>query len=250
MKAIWFALPGFCCLLSAQATYFPPQSSAEVLKGVPFDTGVRTGDRFRTRFHECDSSNTCDAKPVRNGCSKDSNRNSTILKMNGNVLFYDAKMGVDADGSPLSRKREGPNQPETSFRYPTPDRASVDADKVPYIVIPGGGFAKELGVELGDIAAVVYRDKLAYALVADIGPTCKIGEGSIALHEKLGHMVCAARNQNNECTKTHESSIEAGVLYFIFAGSGAKISSGLQSGNVNERLAAEGTRLMSALKGE
>ena len=52
------------------------------------------------------------------------------LARKGEAIFFDGKMGVDADGSPLSKRNPGiTDQPETSFRYPSPGRPSVDSDK-------------------------------------------------------------------------------------------------------------------------
>jgi hypothetical protein len=228
--------------------YAPPVASAAVLKGIDFASGALAGDQFRKRFTTCDSSDTCDGKLLKFGCSKDPNRNTVMLKLSGNVVFFDGKMGVDADGSPLSQKTPGvTDQPQTSFRYPSSGNPSVDSDKVPFIVIPGGGFAKALGVEFGDIAAVVYKDRIAYALVADQGPACKLGEGSMELHKELGHTVCIARDAANECTKLRNAGIERDVLYFIFLGSRSKIINGLNPGNINNRLSVEGAGLMSTI---
>src|SRR5262249_17270919 len=113
---------------------------------------------------------------------------------------------------------------------------------------PGGKFGNELGIAFGDIAAVVHKDSVVYALVADQGPVCKLGEGSIELHERLGHKVCLARNANKECTRLRDAGIEADVLYFVFPGSRARIIQGLDPSNVNQRLAAEGPRLFEALR--
>jgi hypothetical protein len=234
----------------AVAQYSPPAASAAVVRGVAFGAGAKVGDSFRARFSECDSRDTCDGKPLRFGCSKDMNRNSVLLNLGGSAIFFDGKMGLDADGSPLSKKTPGlTDQPETSFRYPSPGRPSVDSDKVPFVVIPGGGFAKALGIALGDIAAVVHGGQVVFALVADQGPVCKLGEGSIELHERLGHKVCLARNAANECTKLRNAGLERDVLYFLFPGSGARIRQGLSPANVNERLTAEGAKLFEALRG-
>jgi len=220
-----------------------------VLTGIPFSSGVSAGDQLQKRFTECDSKDMCDGKPLKHGCSKDQNRNTVILRLRGGTIFFDGKMGVDADGSPLSKKAPGAtDQPETSFRYPSSGRASVDSDKVPYIVVPGGGFAKALGIELGDIAAVVYRDRVVFSLVADYGPVCKLGEGSIELHEQLGQKVCVARDLAKECTRLRDVGIERDVLYFVFAGSKSRIIDGLSAANVNERLSVEGAKLMNGLK--
>jgi hypothetical protein len=233
----------------AHAQYSPPPSSAAVVKGISFSTGTKVGDQFRARFTECDSHDTCDGKPLKFGCSRDPNRNTVLLKLGGNAIFFDGKMGVDADGSPLSRKTPGAtDQPETSFRYPSPGRPSVDSDKVPFIVIPGGGFEKALGVQPGDIAAVVHNGLVVYALVADQGPVCKLGEGSIELHERLNHKVCLARNAANECTKLRDVGLERDVLYFIFPRSRARIIQGLNPANVNQRLSVEGPKLFEVLR--
>jgi hypothetical protein len=242
------AISLFALKAEPQPPYAPPPSSAGIVKGISFSSGIPAGDKFRSRFHECDSKDTCDGKRLQHGCSRDQNRNTALLRLSGNVIFFDAKMGLDADGSPLSKTRSGTDQPETSLRYPLPGKPSVDSDKVPYIVVPGGGFAKALGIELGDIAAVVFKDRVVYSLVADEGPTCKLGEGSIELHEQLGHKVCVARSAAKECTKLRDVGLDRDVLYFIFAGSKSRIFSGLTPANVNERLSVEGPRLMDALK--
>ena len=230
--------------------FTPPADSKVALAGIKFSGGTPTGQKFRQRFTECDTQNTCDGKPLKFGCSKDLNRNSALLDLGGKALFFNAKMGLDADGSPLSK---GPgagstDQPETSFRYPMPGSPSVNADRVPFIVIPGGGFASELGVKLGDIAAVVFKGKVTFALVADQGPVCKIGEGSMQLHELVGHKVCTQRNAAGDCVKLKNVGLEGGIMYFIFRDSNKLIQQGLTPDNVNQRLQEEGKKLFDALK--
>lgn len=76
---------------------------------------------------------------------------------------------------------EDRRQPEGSpLRY-------VDSSTVPYVVLPPSQLKKQ-GVRLGDFAAVVNErtGAVAYAIVADLGPEGKLGEGSIALAEALG----------------------------------------------------------------
>src|SRR5262245_47981569 len=233
---------------TAQSTFTPPAASAALVKGVPFSTAEAVGEKFRTRFHECETQNTCDGKAIDFGCRNDPNRNTALLRLKDGVIFFDAKMGVDADGSPLSKKNAGPtDQPQTSFHYPVAGNPSVDADKVPFIVIPLGGFDSAFGIQLGDIAAVVHKDKLVFALVADRGPVCKIGEGSIQLHEELGHAICVARDGAGECTKLRNVGISKDVLYFVLPGSKQKIIDGLTPDNVRQRITSEGQKLFNAL---
>lgn len=238
----------FCSLAHSQNTFTPPPASASVLAGVSF-SGESVGSKFRARFHECDTQNTCDGKSLPHGCSSDRNRNSSILKLKGGTIFYDAKMGLDADGSPFSQKTPGStDQPETSLRYPLPKKPSVNADRVPFIVIPQGGFDKAVGVQVGDVAAVVHGGQRVFAVVADQGPVCKLGEGSIQLHEALNHRVCKARAPNGDCTKLLNAGIDKDVLYFIFPGTRDQLLPGLNQDNINTRIEAIGSAAWDRLR--
>jgi hypothetical protein len=232
----------------AQPSFVPPSASAAAVQGVPFSSAQSVGDQFRQRFKECESRNTCDGVKQKFGCNLDPSRNTALLRLSNGTILFDGKMGLDADGSPIAKKNAtGTDQPETSFRFSVPGSPSVDADKIPFIVLPGGGFGSTLGLQMGDIAAVVFNGKVVFALVADSGPKCKIGEGSIQLHEEIGHSVCRARNAQGECTKLKNAGIESQVLYFVFPNS--KIA-GLTPTNAKTRIAEEGQRLFSALRGQ
>ena len=63
-------------------------------------------------------------------------------------------------------------------------RRYVDAATVPYVSVPPE--LLHLGVKKGDLALVTYRGASSPAIVADVGPHGKIGEGSIALASALG----------------------------------------------------------------
>jgi hypothetical protein len=241
--------------VEAQTAYTPPPASAATVAGVPFSQGKATGKTFRERFDTCDAHDTCLGKALR--CSNDKNRDVALMQLPGNVLFFEAKMGVDTDGSALAakiyeaRKKAGKktiDQPDTSLRYD--DNSSVDADRVPYIAVPGGSFRSEIKIDKGDVVAVVHADKIAYALIADIGPVCRIGEGSIKLHEDLGHKACTTRDEHGVCAAIHDVSIESGVLYFVFAGSRTQILPGLSPEDINDRVNTVGASLMQKLKGQ
>jgi hypothetical protein len=63
----------------------------------------------------------------------------------------------------------------------------VDATRIPYLALPPQVMGKD-GVKLGDFAAVIELSsgRVAFAIVADVGPRERIGEGSIALADALG----------------------------------------------------------------
>jgi hypothetical protein len=121
-------------------------------------------------------------------------------------VYFRAGMTIDADGSPRARQIDPTGQTQTSLRYP--DGRSVNAETVPYFVLPGGKY-KELGIKLGDIAAVRYNGKVAFAVFADVGPRHKLGEGSIALAQELG-IPASPRT----------GGVRSGVEYMVFPGSG------------------------------
>ena len=230
----------------AQSAYTPPKEALITVQGIPWASATPTGKRFRARFTECEVSNTCDGVKLKYGCKTDPNHNTALLRFPDGTVFFDAKMGLDADGSFYAHHTPGStDQPETSFRYDVHGKPSVDAGNVPFIVIPLGGFDKEMGIQLGDIAAVVYKNNVSYALVADFGPKCKIGEGSIRLHEELGHQVCRQRDVEGNCTKLRNVGLAKDVLYFIFPHS--KLP-GLTPENATRRISDAGRELFDALR--
>ena len=87
----------------------------------------------------------------------------------------------------------------------------MDSSTIPYIVIPSGVLGQKANPHLGDLAAVynIKTGKLAYAIVADIGPKSTIGEGSIALAEQLG--VSADPRKGGQ---------DKGIIMVVFPGSG------------------------------
>jgi len=229
--------------------YVPPTTSASIVAPIRFESATPFDATLHQRFQDCDDHDLCDGKTVNDKCSTDPSRNTVFLKMPDGTVFFDAKMAIDADGAQFTKTNPGmTDQAETSLQYPLPGRHSLDSDKVPYIVTPGSGLEGSLGIEIGDIAAVVYRDRVGFAIVGDHGPKCKIGEASIQLHEVLGHKGCKKRDQNGVCQAAASSSIERDVLYFVFPGSKAKIFDGLTPENINQRLETEGKKLWDSLR--
>jgi hypothetical protein len=90
-----------------------------------------------------------------------------------------------------------------------PDGSSLNAHEVPYFVLPAGKY-QGLGIKPGDVAAVRYNGKVAFARFGDVGPSHKLGEGSMALARSLGI---------ND-SPTH-GGVQRGVEYLVFPGSGS-----------------------------
>jgi hypothetical protein len=69
----------------------------------------------------------------------------------------------------------------------------------------------------------MFKDKITAAICGDLGPTKKIGEGSIRLHEALHPPApdpCSLRNPDGGCKRILNASIEEDVLFFVFPDSG------------------------------
>lgn len=124
-------------------------------------------------------------------------------------------IATNASGKPYV---QGPNDPApgyyvsttslTDARYPSSDpRHFVDSEKVPFIAVPPE--LKNQGVKVGDLVAVRNEKtgKTAFAVVADIGPSGHIGEGSIKLAQELGI------NSN-----ARHGGVSSGVSYVVFPG--------------------------------
>ena len=119
-------------------------------------------------------------------------------------------------------------------RFPASDpRRYVDSETVPYIAIPPE--LRGQGVKLGDLVAVhnARTGKTAFALVADIGPRGKLGEGSMRLAEELGLS-----------SDPRRGGAPGGISYVAFPGSGTgrPLSP--------EAIRSEGQRLFDAWGGE
>jgi len=127
-------------------------------------------------------------------------------------------LAKDGDGEPFV---QGPNDPFPGYYVSATalsDRTKpvndptryVDASKIPFMVLPGA-MARQIGARPGDFAVVFNQrnGKSSYAIFGDVGPSDRIGEGSVALAENLG-IRSDARN----------GGARRGILFLVFPGSG------------------------------
>ncbi|MET8830919.1 glycoside hydrolase family 75 protein [Streptomyces sp. NPDC004610] len=108
----------------------------------------------------------------------------------GDAVFWKADMDIDCDGRAgrhCNSRTDPYFSPQTA--YPGSDGSALDSETLPHIVVPvpsGIWDHGDHGVKGGTIAAVVYRDRVQYAVVGDRGPRDLIGEASYATAEALG----------------------------------------------------------------
>jgi hypothetical protein len=264
-------------LLTAAAhgeIFSAPPKSAVLLQGVDL-TGTPIAPRIKKDFSDCDRiPHSVQGKPQASCMGRkrvngkwvadpmlpgaDPNRNTALLKLSDGTILFDAKMAVDADGSDYAKEHNSfPDSPDTSLRYS--NNSSLDADKVPYVVLPIG-FPQATGLKLGDVAAVVYEDRIAFAVVGDQSKSFRVGEGSMALHDALGQNGCA-RRQAGICTQPKGHSIPSNVVFLIFPNTRKKLCqdepltsnptrlcAGVTPDNINERITSVGQEAFGKLK--
>ncbi|KAK1184725.1 glycoside hydrolase family 75 protein [Streptomyces sp. NPDC059679] len=133
------------------------------------------------------------------GCSQISNgkyrtddeTSATIPVCGANgAVFWKADMDIDCDGQVTSRCNGDTDpwfQDDTAFHQS--DGKPLIADKLPYVVVPSTSSIwnySQAGIKGGGVVAVIYNNKVEYAVVGDTGPTKIIGEASYATANALG----------------------------------------------------------------
>ncbi|MFB9908247.1 glycoside hydrolase family 75 protein [Allokutzneria oryzae] len=168
------ALTASCAFAGAQASANPTELAAGP-----------TAAQLKAAVANCTSQ-------VSNGkYAHDAGGSSTVpvCKTKG-AVHWRADMDIDCDGQQSTKcnKQTDPYfQPETAWQQS--NGKHLNAATLPFVVVPGISSKwswKAAGITGGTVAAVVYKDKVAYAVVGDIGPTAIIGEGSYRLAEVLG----------------------------------------------------------------
>lgn len=147
------------------------------------------------------------------------------------AVFWTADMDIDCDGRPGTQCNSGtdPLFSDTTA-YQQSDGRCLSAETLPYIVVPGVSDIwnhRDHGVRGGSVAAVVYRDRVQYAVVGDTGPREIIGEASYATAKALGIR-----------PDPRGGGTPSGVTYIVFKNSLATpIESHASAVAVGERLA-------------
>jgi hypothetical protein len=132
----------------------------------------------------------------------------------GSALWWKADMDVDCDGiqtPPCNTDNTG--QPMTSIVDAAPN-GDVDPTKLPYFVIPLGEPQTEwytaLGVDLGQVGAIIYKNQVIYGIFADQAGGNFIGEAS--------YNMCGLFIGENNCDPNMGGIDPLDVTYVVFTG--------------------------------
>lgn len=197
----------------------PPESSAGQCSGIPFDQADNVADEIKAVFDAFDKTPAGQRDP--SNCK-------ALLQFPDGTIFWSSKMAIDADGPAAGPGRlsgsqldRDSGQDDTTLHFP--DGTGLPSETIPYLVLPGGPFRRATGLALGDVAVVIYKDKITAAICGDLGPGRKIGEGSIRLHEAVHPPApdpCSLRQADGSCRRILNASIDEDVLFFVFPESG------------------------------
>ncbi|SAK66656.1 Fungal chitosanase [Caballeronia calidae] len=266
-------------------TYTAPASSAEVLGRAPL-SGVPVANDWKAEIAECGSKGTvggqlvqgcgrwCDDQLRVNGkanskCTRAGQllskphprKNTAILKLRDGTILFDAKLSLDTDG-PGTIQGDSTRQLTTSLTYSDSKYRKYDkylnAGAIPFIVVPPT-LRTRAQIEIGDLAAVVSGNRIAYAVVGDSGPAYNLGEGSLKLHQELGHNVCTETDPlTGGCTKVDDVDFPTAVIYLVFPGSfrvlckdsvPGKLCPALTPDNLAAQIGAKGKEAFERFKG-
>ncbi|GGN30272.1 glycoside hydrolase family 75 protein [Streptomyces fuscichromogenes] len=106
------------------------------------------------------------------------------------AVFWKADMDIDCDGQRTTNCNEDRDpwyQDDTAFHQS--DGKPLKSESLPYIVVPSSSSIwnySSAGIKGGGVVAVIYNNKVEYAVVGDTGPTKIIGEASYATAKALG----------------------------------------------------------------
>ncbi|MER5545524.1 glycoside hydrolase family 75 protein [Streptomyces sp. NPDC001118] len=129
---------------------------------------------------------------ISNGKYKTDEETSATVPVCGKngAVFWKADMDIDCDGQTTANcnsSRDPWYQNDTAFHQS--DGKPLKAESLPYVVVPSASSIWNYagaGIKGGGVVAVIYGNKVEYAVVGDTGPTKIIGEASYATAKALG----------------------------------------------------------------
>ncbi|MGJ5749539.1 chitosanase (glycosyl hydrolase group 75) [Streptomyces puniciscabiei] len=177
-------------LLAPAALHAPAVLPAPAADGPPRERPVAHSEGAVAATDLLDRLGTCH-QISRGRYRTDAGRPATVpVCGTRDAVYWKADLDVDCDGRSTARcNRHTDPQFSTMTAYEQSDGRHLNAARLPYIVVPAPSRIwnpRKYGVRGGSVAAVVYRGRVRYAVVGDIGPRDVIGEASYATARGLG----------------------------------------------------------------
>lgn len=127
-----------------------------------------------------------------NGKYKTDDETSATVAVCGKngAVFWKADLDIDCDGQVTAQCNADTDpwfQDDTAFHQS--DGRPLNSAALPYVVVPSASSIwnySSAGIKGGGVVAVIYNNKVEYAVVGDTGPTKIIGEASYSTAQALG----------------------------------------------------------------
>jgi hypothetical protein len=239
--------------LASAGTTTVQRTSGHWPKGINLPAGEPVDEDYRRQFELCDQKRQFRNHRPKYRCDDDPNAVEALRRLPNGAVAFVSKLAVDLDGSPYacSPQRGRSDQCPTSLMLPNGKggEVPVNAERVPYVVIPYAGprklqgeFSQRTGIQVGDFGVVISDGVVVPVIVADTGPYAKLGEGSLALHEKLGRKLCLEHDAGGACNHVVEGmeSITGKVTTILFP---KTARTDLTPATINATVQHEGMRL-------
>ncbi|TDV54840.1 glycoside hydrolase family 75 protein [Actinophytocola oryzae] len=120
---------------------------------------------------------------------EETSRTVPVCDKNG-AVYWKADMDIDCDGVRTTQCNEDTDccfYPDTAFHTSTDQ--PLNAAQLPFVVVPSPSSTwdyRNYGIRGGGAVAIIYGNKVEYAVVGDTGPTAIIGEASYRAAADLG----------------------------------------------------------------
>lgn len=153
--------------------------------------GCHPGDAAPTAHQLLAKVGHCQHKVTGNPLKTDADAPAAVEVCAANgAVFMKADMDVDCDGRITKQCNSGTDccfQNQTAFDQS--DGRPLNSAKLPYIVLPAASRNwdwRHNGIAGGSVVAVIYHDKVEYAIFGDTDAPDKAGEASYATAQGLG----------------------------------------------------------------
>ena len=164
----------------------PPSAVGAVTEptATPHDATARAGAaELRNALGECQP--LAGVAPFRT--DKDQPASIHLCKTDG-AIWWTSDLDIDCDGRDVAECRSDPDRQLDTALHDSHGQP-LDPAQLPFVVIPGvsSNFDfRNAGLHLGSVVAVLFKDKVEYGIIGDIGPKAIIGEASFAMAQRLG----------------------------------------------------------------
>lgn len=215
-------------LVAVAATLLAPGSGmAAPAKAARTVAAAPTAQQLLAKLTSCNQ--------VSNGKYRtDEETSATIAVCDKNgAVYWKADMDIDCDGVRTAQCNEDTDccfYPDTAFHTSTDQ--PLNSAQLPYVVVPSPSSRwdyRNFGIRGGGAVAIIYNNKVEYAVVGDTGPNQIIGEASYRAAADLGID-----------PDPSTGGTDSGVTYIVFKNSSVNpIENHNQAVSVGQQLATQ-----------